>query len=178
MRTRASSIALSAALVILTTVSAWAHDHKPPRSFLSVQRAEQRGILGTYCWIAPGTEPDSYTQQCIDAIPTWPRAVRATPGKETRVRFNSPTQPDDLSIAYWRHIDENGGPKGEATTLDATLEPIEDANGAVVAWQLVFKLPDRGRHMYLHAAGYWQDQDGSGNPQDASWTYHVRLRQP
>jgi hypothetical protein len=177
MRARGSVVGLVVAITALVATAAWAHDHKPPKSVLRVQGEKQVGILGTYCWTSPGDEPDTYNMLCIDAIPSWPRAVKADPGRTTKVRFNSSTKPDDLSIAYWKRVDANGSPQGEATTLETTLEPVMNAEGETVAWRLVFKLPESGRHLYLHAAGYWQDQDGSGNPQDASWTYHVRLRQ-
>jgi hypothetical protein len=163
-------------LLLSLAPASWAHDHKPPRSVLFVQKADQKGILGTYCWIAPGEKPDTYTQQCIDAIPTWPRAVKADPGKRTRVRYYSATEPEDLTIAYWTHVDGNGNPTGDATTFETKLEPFRNDAGEIVAWDLVFRLPASGRHLYIHAAGYWQDQDGTGDQQDASWTNHVKLR--
>jgi hypothetical protein len=175
MSRRATSIAAGAVLLMSLLSPAWAHDHEPPLSVLTVQKAEQKGRLGTYCWTAPGDQPDTYTQTCVDSIPTWPKAITADPRKQTRVRFHSATEPEDLTIAFWRHVDENKFPTGDAHTLKTTLEPVLDENQEVIAWDLVFRLPARGRHLYLRAAGYWPDQDGSGANQDASWTYHVKL---
>ena len=94
------------------------------------------------------------------------------------VRYHSATQPEGLSIAFWRHVNDDGYPEGEAREIDAALKPYPRNSEDPEAWDLVFHLPSRGRHLYLHAAGYWMDQDGSEANQDASWTYHVRLREP
>ena len=176
---RRAAVSLAAALSLVSLVAALpaiAHDHEPPRSVLHQRSTEQRGKLGTYCWVYPDENQEGgYIQQCIDARVAWPRAKPGLPGRMARVRFHSAVQPDDLSIAFWRRLDDNDNPVGEGKTLESTLEPYLNDTGETVAWDLVFRLPARGRHLYLHAAGYWPDQDGSEAPQDASWTYHLKL---
>ena len=176
MSRRLSLVVLS--LIVVPMGAALAHDHHPPKSVLHVGGDSQRGKLGTYCWTSPGPEPDTYEQLCIEAIPDWPKAIVAHPSKKVVVRYHSPTEPQGLSIAYWRRVSDEGYPEGEAREIDASLKPYPRTGEEPEAWDLVFRLPGKGRHLYLHAAGYWMDRDGSGANQDASWTYHVRLLQP
>jgi hypothetical protein len=72
-------------------------------------------------------------------------------------------------------VDERGRPSGEKRLLSPSFEPVV-RDGLTVAWDTVFDLNRPDRHYYLVARGHWQDAEGSGEQQYASWAFHAKTR--
>lgn len=172
--TRALAVTACAA-VVATAIPAAAHDHRPPRTRLTSRDASQAGQQGSYCWTAAGDEPGEATGTCADYIFSFPRAERAHAGAMASIIFRSTNKPTSLSLSYWREVDENGSPKGDARDIDYSLLAVRE-QGEIVAYRARFRLPERRGHMYISVFGTWEDQDAGGGSQDSSWTFHLRLR--
>ncbi len=147
-----------------------ADDHRPPAAVLRRGSTFQRGLLGSYCWTSvdfPGA-----TIGCGDSIWSFPRAADAKPGV-AYLRFKKPVPPEQLSIRSWRNLDD-GQPRGRGKKVDFRLEPRVSADGLM--WQATWSLPESEGQYYLHAFGEWTDEEGTFFEQDASWTFHLRIR--
>ncbi len=112
---------------------------------------------------------------CVDYIFSFPRAERAHAGGMASIIFKTANKPTSLDLSYWRDVDEDGAPKGNARGIDYSLRPVR-ADGEIVAYRARFRLPEQRGHMYIYVFGTWEDQDAGGGSQDSSWTFHLRLR--
>lgn len=132
----------------------------PPNSVFRSGDVKQKGKQSTYCW--DGT--------CADYIPTPPKkAVTAETGHRARIRIKYADKPDDLSLTYWRHLDQYGRPTGTSNELAFDLK-ARKVGGETIAWDAIFNLPKRPGHVYTQAFGFWSNPDG-----DSSWMFHWKL---
>jgi len=141
-------------------------DHRPPKTVLyEGQRELQTGRLGSYCWFGP-----SRGGRCADMAELGSSAadsVRA--GSTLHVRVLKPQRPERFSISAYRKVDEWGFPTGRTRRLESSLRGVVQ-DGHTVAWDVLFRVNEPGRHYYLNAFGVWE---GAG---DASWTFHVKTK--
>jgi len=171
VRTKLFVCLVASATLLGLSGAVLADDHKPPRTLLKSGGDKQRGLLISYCW----TEADNggFITTCADGIIGFRRALK-TDSRAVRIRFKKSQAPQDLSIRRWRKIDENDQPVGNGKPVDYTLKAHMSGN-EIIAYDALFKLPSKPGHFYLAAFGVWQDTEGSGDDQDAYWTYHVKL---
>jgi hypothetical protein len=71
-------------------------------------------------------------------------------------------------------VDGFGFPKGNGSEVQHMLLPT--FSSGALAWEAVFRLPEKEGHYYLQAFGVWTDQEGSFSDQDALWSFHLKLR--
>ena len=156
---------MAIALAVFGSV-AYAQDHQPPKTVLYKGESElQTGRLGSYCWFAP-----SGAGECVDVAGLrYPATDRVRAGSTLHVRILEPQRPEKFSILAYRKIDKWGFPVGRTRRLETSLRPVVE-EGQTVAWDVVFRVNQPGRHYYLDAFGVWE---GTG---DAGWTFHVRTR--
>jgi hypothetical protein len=170
------SIAVVAGLVVLAlSTGAAAHDHEPPKARLKTGDVIQRGRLGSYCWVSPDGN-GKFTQLCVDSIPDWPDARPASPDARVRVRFLSRHRPDRIDISWYESIDRYGVPRGEAKEIEPRIVPVRNDRDRIFAYDARFRTRETRGHMYIYAFGIWEDQNGLGGPQDAYWSFHLRVR--
>ncbi|MDQ3964467.1 MAG: hypothetical protein M3277_11235 [Actinomycetota bacterium] len=168
-----------ALLIVLAPVAAEARHRRPPAAKLVSGDTTQWGRLGTYCWSWFDEGESGGTGQCVDALPSWPRAKSARSEARTRIRFRVPGCPTEATLTWWEDIDENNFPVGDGQSLDARKKPMR-RDGEVVACRLLFHLPDHRGHMYLDLFTTWDEifryEDGRGGGGDADYTFHLKLR--
>ncbi|MGH2757766.1 MAG: hypothetical protein ACRDI3_08260 [Actinomycetota bacterium] len=162
------------ALLVLES-GASAHDHEPPRTKLRTGDSRQGGILGSYCWTAPDGD-GGFTGTCVDAIPTWPDADPGSTGARARIRFFSRHRPSEIDLSWYERVDRNGFPVGDTHQIDPRLVAVRNDRDRVIAYDARFRLRATPGHMYINAFGRWEDRNGAGGMQDASWTFHLRVR--
>lgn len=121
----------------------------------------QRGRLGSYCWTV-----HEGTGQCVDAVPSWPKAMWVRSGAKLKIRIHFSERPEQFSIGAWRRVDENGFPKGDSERIKKRMKRVV-RDGETKAWDALFRL-DGARHYYISAFGRWEG--------DASWSFHARTR--
>lgn len=168
-------VLVALALVLLAPSLARAHDHQPPEATLMVGGSSQAGNLFQSCWWRAMGEPNYYFFICIDGFFDWPRRIVVEPGSTVLLRFDTEVEPDEIQLDRWRKVGENGIPEGKRHQVPFTLAPVVE-NGVTVAWEAQLTVPPRLGHHYMTAFGIWPDQEGSGQPQDAAWTFHLRAR--
>jgi hypothetical protein len=155
--------AMAIALVAFGGV-AYSQDHRPPKTVLyEGERDLQTGRLGSYCWSGP-----SGPGQCVDVAELrYSTADSIRAGSTLHVRIFKAQRPERFSISTYREVDEWGFPAGETLRLETSLRRVVE-DGRTVAWDVLFRVNEPGRHYYLNAFGVW---DGAG---DASWNFHVK----
>jgi hypothetical protein len=164
---------MAALLAIAWAGTALAHDHEPPSASLTAGDKHQNGNLWQFCWSRAMGEPGFSVFYCSDGFFQWQKPRLVPAGTEASVRFGTAHVPEQVDLAYWRKIDRFDNPKGDPTHLDAEVVPVTE-NGEVVAYDAIFTVPSRGQ-FYMNAFGAWPDQEGSGQMQDASWTFHLKI---
>ncbi len=163
--------ALTAMLLVGLAPPATAHDHKPPATRLVVGTRIQKGRLGSYCWThASGPY---VVGSCADTTWSFPRALRARPGREVAIEIDKATAPDELYLRSWRRLDRDGEPVGRGRRVGFELRPRFESADSQPTWEVLFSVPRRRGHYYLEAFGYWTDVEGTFERQDASYTFHV-----
>ncbi len=140
--------------------------HRPPKTVLyEGQRELQTGRLGSYCWFGP-----SGRGRCADVAKLrYPAADSVRAGSTLHVRVLKTQRPERLSISAYRKVDQRGFPTGGTRRLEGSLRRVV-RDGRTVAWDVLFRVNEPGRHYYLNAFGVWE---GAG---DASWTFHVKTK--
>ena len=174
-RGRSWAAAALVASIVAAALPVAAHDHQPPPTYLEIGAKRQKGRLGTHCWTTAGGEPSTYSRICIDTLYSWPRALWVRGGRSALVFIGTPYEPEGLAMRAYRRVDESGFPTGSGRRVDFSLRPRMDDEGAVVGYDARFTLPRGRRHFYLLMFGRWTDQEGSGQSEDAEWTFHLRL---
>jgi hypothetical protein len=170
------TVALALTLVLLAPALARAHDHQPPDARVSVGEATQKGTLFQSCWWRAMGEPNYYFFICIDGFMDWPRRMVVAPGSTATVRFDKAAEPTEIQLHRWRRVDPDYGiPQGRAREVPFTLAPVLEGE-ETVAWEATFTVPERLGHHYVTAFGIWADEEGTEQPQDAAWTFHLRAR--
>jgi hypothetical protein len=141
-------------------------DLRPPKTVLHEgQRELQSGRLGSYCWSGP-----SGRGRCADVAGLrYPAADSVRAGSTLHVRVFKTQRPERFSISAYRKVDEWGFPTGRTRRLESSLRRVVQ-DRRTVAWDVLFRVNEPGRHYYLNAFGVWE---GAG---DASWTFHVKTK--
>jgi hypothetical protein len=172
-RVRLCVLGAVTALVAMQAISpALAHDHKPPRVVLTSGAAEQPGQLGTHCWTSAGEEPGYYETYCADYIWSFPSPERARARRSATITIHKTTAPDQLDLRRYRSVGEDGRPTGDGKPINYKIAP-QTVDGKVV-YEVTFTTARPG-HMYIDMFGIWEDTEGGNQPQDANWTFHLKL---
>lgn len=180
-RTRFSGRSLWCLGVLLTGIlvssrdHAQAHDHEPPVVRLRQSRAVvQQGRLQSMCWTRVGSEPDEFVRECGQGRWAFPRVAAVDSRSRARFRMRKSQPPASLRIQLWRTVDGRGQPRGRGRELDFRLRPhVSRDSSRVLAHDAIFFVPGGPRDHYFRVTGDWIDEEGSGQIQDASWTFHV-----
>jgi hypothetical protein len=163
-----SGVIASILLIALAVPVLAAPDDSPPKIVIKSGDALQEGVLGDFCWGADEGQVGCTGPQEYD----WPPAERTAAGKRARVRIKRNDRPDQLTLEYWREVDEAGQPsEGTAIELEYRLVKREREKGSV--WDVWFRLPEEPGHFYLDLTGRWRDNDDGG---EASYWFHLRLQ--
>jgi hypothetical protein len=174
MGRRSTLMSLTLASTLLFSSAAAAHDHEPPKIALKSRESSQKGQLGSYCWIKGTGEPGLFLSECADATWNFPRAREARTARKARIRFYKAQPPKILKLRRWRELNPGGSPRGRERLIHHELSK-RTVDGEVV-YDAVFRLPRKDGHVYLDAFAKWDDIEGSGSEQDASWTLHLKLK--
>jgi hypothetical protein len=97
--------------------------------------------------------------------------------QELRLRFRKRHEPQDVTVTIWNRVKEQGEyqkPIGEPKYVSPELSP-RYRDGVLWGWAADFHLNVSG-HRYLSTFARWPDQQGCGDMQDASWSFHVAPR--
>lgn len=176
-------VVLLAAMVVALAGVFWvgqrpanAHDHLIPKTVLVKGDKElQAGrLVKESSWTYLDGEGGMNTDT---AYYYWrfPEVDRVAAGSEMRLRIFKDRQPETFMLAAYPRVDERGRPSGEKRLLSPSFEPVV-RDGLTVAWDAVFDLDRPDRHYYLVGRGHWQDAEGSGEQQYASWAFHAKTR--
>ena len=146
-------IVLLTAVLLAGVVPAGAQEEsRPPNLVFRSGDTRQRGNLGSYCWETPSGS------KCEDTFSyDWPPPDKADARARARVVIKYPDKPKQMSLDYWRRVNENGEPQGESRSIDFRLVSREARRGRV--WDAKFRLPSSGR-FYMRAFGQWDAGDG------------------
>ena len=161
--------------VLLAQGPARAHDHLVPETAL---KKGDRGLQsGTRVMESSWRRPsgDLCELETTFYRTRFPETDSVAAGARLRVRTFKAQRPDSFEIAAYRAVDAEGRPVGEGRLLGRTLERVVE-NGRTVAWDAVFSVKNPGRDYYLISEGHWQDREGCGDDQYASWSFHVKTR--
>jgi hypothetical protein len=171
----AVAVALAGAFLV-TQQPAQAHDHLIPKMVLVKGEKElQAGrLVKESSWTYADGEGGLNTDT---AYYYWrfPEVDRVAAGSEVRIRVFKDRQPETFVLAAYPKVSERGRPLGEKRLLSASFEPVV-REGLTVAWDAVFELDRPDRHYYLVSRAHWQDAEGSGEQQYASWAFHAKTR--
>jgi hypothetical protein len=171
----ATAMAL-AGVVLVGQRSASAHDHLIPRVVLVKEDKELQ--VGRKVKESSWTYLDGEGGLNTDtAYYHWsfPEVDRVAAGSEMRLRIFMDRQPEVFVLAAYPKVTERGRPSGEKRPVSVSFEPVV-RDGLTVAWDAVFNVKRPDRHYYLVGRGHWQDAEGSGEQQYASWAFHAKTR--
>ncbi|HWL64651.1 MAG TPA: hypothetical protein VNP73_01650 [Actinomycetota bacterium] len=127
-------------------------ESQPPDLVFRSGDTRQRGNLGSYCWESPSGS------KCEDTFSfDWPPPDQAKSRAKARVVLKYPEKPKQMSLDYWRRVNENGEPAGRPHGIEFRLEPRDGRRGRV--WDAKFRLPSSGR-FYMRAFAQWDAGDG------------------
>ena len=171
---RGRPILVGLAATIALAAGASAHDHRVPKTVLSVDEQRQQGRLWSAVW--QSGDDNSCVEQGIDGTPTFHRPLHITEGSHrARVRFRKRHEPRRVSLRAYTEFDRRGAPQGDGTPIPFELRK-SPSEGAVRAWVARFdvSLSDAKPRLMIEAFGRWRDLDGCGDPQTASWTFSLR----
>lgn len=158
---------ISCLLVLLAGTAIAQEKRKPPRSVFKQDSVRQVGRLGTYCW-SWSNDHGGGGGKCADYFRyVWPPVKNAVKGAPARITIKYPDPPDDLSLRWWRRVDDDRQPVGDGTELPYVLAP-RTTNDTTV-WDLSFDTPDHRGHLYLYGFFAWQSKG------DASYHWHLSL---
>lgn len=94
--------------------------------------------------------------------------ARAT---KLRLRIKKVSPPESASLTVYRWLRKSGAPRGNGRALSFEVTPVPSG----LATELVFRLPARAGHYYLHFRGDWFDEEGCLDcTQSANWLFHLR----
>ena len=128
----------------------------------------QRDTPYTFCWSYSNGD-GSGTGMCADGFPRYPRAAEVKAGSRLVLRIHYPAKPDRWHLNAYRaivrhdHYDET---VGEPEKIHFRLR-AHRVDGAVKAWDVVFRVTEPLRHYYLDTRGYMRQGD-------AFYALHVR----
>lgn len=140
----------------------------PPQAGVLTRAGHQHGRLvsatwatghGSTCAGVSGDGPPDYARHG----PTF------APGEAVTVRFQKPEPPVRVFVDAWRRIDADRFPVGPSRRLAHRLRPHR-RDGAIVAWDVVFRPPDAG-DVYLGVLAKWKSE--CGGLDDGSWSFTV-----
>jgi hypothetical protein len=157
--------AMSVALACLVRVQLTAHadSHRLPEAVLMKGEKElQKGLLGTYCWLAFG---------CGDSFFLFPdpgTTARVTAGSTLHIRIKYAEEPPTVGVSRHR-LNQRGEMVGRSRSLAISLQPVVQ-DGQTVAWDAFFSVKRPDRHYYLTPGAYW------GEGRHAMWGFHVQTR--
>ena len=163
-------------VLLLASEPARAHDHRIPETVLKKGAKElQAGLLvNESSWDRSAGDDECLNVSTIYRT-RFPETDRVAAGSKLRVRVSKAQRPGSFEIVAYRAVDEDGEPSGEARLLSRTLERVV-VDGKTVGWDAVFSVKNPGRDYYLVSEGHWQDREGCGSDQFASWSFHVKTR--
>jgi hypothetical protein len=104
---------------------------------------------------------------------TFPKAEDAMAGRSAMITIFKTTAAEQLDLRRYRSVGESGHPEGDGKAIDYEVTQA-DRDGKVV-YEVTFDLPKRPGHMYIDMFGIWEDTEGGNQPQDANWTFHLKL---
>ena len=157
---------LSTIFVLLAGVAYAQDDREPPASVFKQGELRQAGRLGSYCW-SWQDESGSGGGKCVDTFRSdWPRLKEAAKGRRARITIKYPDLPDEISLTYWRRVDNDQQPVGEGTPIEFTSSSRSTDGGTV--WDLTFETPGYRGRFYMRGFFAWNEK-GDG-------FYHWRLK--
>ena len=125
-----------------------------------------------YTWERSGPAGENLCfAEHADGFLSFSDPVRHDSGAKARIRFKKPHKPDDVNIAAWRELNDNGYPRGRAERVRFHLKK-RVISGDVVAWDAIFRLRERG-HYYLDVFAEWSGAHPCRGV-SASWTFHLK----
>ena len=113
----------------------------------------QRADAYTYCWSY--SSGNTGTGMCADGFSRYPRAAEVPAGSRLVIRIHYPAKPERWHLYAYRtivrheHYDET---VGEAEKIPFRMRAYR-VDGAVRAWDLVFRVEEPMRHYYLETGG-------------------------
>ena len=163
-------------VLLLASGPAQAHDHRVPQTVLMKGAKEmQAGTrVKETSWDRPVGD-DLCENRKVFYSTRFPETDTVGAGSKLRVRISKAQKPDSFLVGAYGAVDKEGAPTGEARLLKRSLERVV-VDGKTVAWDAVFSAKDPGRDYYLISEGHWQDREGCGADQYASWSFHVETR--
>jgi hypothetical protein len=171
---RGRLILVGLAATIALAAGANAHDHRVPKTVLSVDDQRQQGRLWSAVWQTG--DDNSCVEQGMDGVPTFHRPLHvAGRSYRARVRFRKRQEPLQVSLRAYTEFDRRGAPEGGGTRIPFELRRVPP-DGWARAWVARFdvSLSDAEPRLMIEAFGRWRDLDGCGGPQTASWTFSLR----
>lgn len=166
--------------VLVVAGMAHAHDHRAPKTTLTIGSETQRGLLYHADGWAKRTKDPRYCEVSFGTgFPKFRKAASYTVGDQIVVRFHKAAPPLEVEVQQWPGVDDKGHATGIPTPLPWVLRPYVD--GGIDAWEIVVPPPIAQEHMYLGVGAYWADEDGCSQTPDlgsqyAAWTFHVVSR--
>jgi hypothetical protein len=165
-------VGVAAAIAIAAVANA--HDHRLPKTVLSIEEQRQQGRLWSAVW--QSGDANSCVEQGIDGTPTFRRPLRVDEGSyRARLRFRKRHEPRRVSLRVYTEFDRFGVPQGRATRIPFELRRVPP-DGRTRAWVARFELSlsEGEPRLLIEAFARWRDVDGCGGPQAASWTFSLR----
>lgn len=160
MRRIITAIVALAALSTIAAPSAGAAAGPPVTQIRYGGQNVQKGVLGTHCW------SNAHSGWCADYFGyQFPNAA-AVPADETlRLRIKYAQRPE-VYLHAWKRVDADRQPIGPGQDIRFRLKKVR-RDGATVAYDALFELPDANRHYYLNAFMYFDRGD-------ASYDFHLK----
>jgi hypothetical protein len=163
----------SATIVVLAAVAS-AHDHRPPKTVLSIEEQRQQGRLRSSVW--ESRDGDYCVSQAIDGIPTFRRPLHAAEGSyRAKLRVRKSHKHRLFSLRAYTEFNRLGSPEGDGTPIPFELRR-SPPEGEARAWVARFdlSLSKAEPRLLIDAFGRWRDLDGCGGGQTGNWTFSLR----
>lgn len=173
-RSLAALVTMMGILPVLGAASSvGAHDHEPPIAVFRQSRDRvQEGRLGSSCWTRK--KPNgTFERYCGTTGWNWPDHRSIVSGNRSRIRVFKRQAPSDFKVSIWRRITENDRPVGEPNEPRLETRRVVTPRSKV-RHDIIFRLPEGTRDLFIRAVGYWRDTEGSNQVQDAAWTFRLR----
>ena len=159
---------------------------RPPTSRLVLEGqgrdGQQTGVLVSHYWTVDG-KTSSFE---MPAPVTWPPATEARSDQAVLLDLGTPITPALVDVQWYRDLDLDGVPTGEAIVLSCTVftASSDDCDLGVpldkrrdLNWQLVIPLPSHPGDYFIGVSVLWWDTSASpedfGLPYLASWVFFV-----
>ncbi|HWC32436.1 MAG TPA: hypothetical protein VG709_04840 [Actinomycetota bacterium] len=149
--------------ILLAATPTVATDHRPPTPTLVVQGRAQAARVYTTCW---ATGSGGF---CADGTPSFGRAIRAQPTRGARIRIPHPAAIEDVDLHGWARNPDPDWEFRRAREFRVRRRALS-SDGERTGWLLLFRLPRREGHLYLHLSLEWRHRG------DLFGTFHALLR--